>query len=182
MRGVYTLIIRFQDRCKASIGTHLSLVIEPGLYIYTGSALGRASTSLEFRIRRHLRRDKREFWHIDRLLACSSAKVLSVVFAETTRKAECRVNAAFLRDSKVKVPFRGIGSSDCRCVSHFLLSERSLRSLLRMARSCYSSLGLSPYILNRRGSRSGNSVISEYKLERRPNVRPIRMRQSVPHR
>ena len=176
MRGVYTLIIRFPHRCKATVGTGFSLIIDPGLYLYTGSALGHGSTSLESRIGRHLRRDKHAFWHIDRLLACPSAEVVSVVFAETTRNAECRVNAAVLRDSKVKVPFRGIGSSDCRCASHFLLAERSFRSLLRRVGSCYSSLRLSPHVLNRRCTRSGSPVISKYELRKESNAKPTRTR------
>jgi len=181
LRGVYTLIIRFPHRCKATVGTGFSLIIDPGLYLYTGSALGHGSTSLESRIGRHLRRDKHAFWHIDRLLACPSAEVVSVVFAETTRNAECRVNAAVLRDSKVKVPFRGIGSSDCRCASHFLLAERSFRSLLRRVGSCYSSLRLSPHVLNRRSSRSGSLVIPKHGLRKEPNAKPTRTRQPMPH-
>lgn len=179
LRGVYTLIIRFSRRCKASIGTQRSALVQQGLYLYTGSALGRGSTSLESRIRRHLRREKREFWHVDRLLVCKSAKVVSAVLAETTGKVECTVNAALLKDPKVGVPFRGIGSSDCRCESHFLIAERSLKSMRKTVRSCYSRLGLRPRLLNPRATRSSNSAISQYRLKRESNAKPIRMRRSM---
>jgi Uri superfamily endonuclease len=174
LRGVYTLIIRFSRHCKISVGARITAVVEPGLYLYTGSALGRGSTSLEFRIRRHLRREKREFWHIDRLLACESASVISVILAQTTGKAECGVNDALLEDRKLTVPFMGIGSSDCRCESHFLAAKRSLRSLQQEVRSCYLGLGLSPRVLN--SGPASRLAISQYRLERGPNVERIRMR------
>lgn len=147
MRGVYTLIIRLPRSCRVSIGKRVSVLVKQGLYLYIGSALGRGSTSLEARIRRHLARDKGRFWHIDRILACESARVVSVVFAETTSKAECKVNAALLEYPNIRVFFRGIGSSDCRCRSHFLVAEASLRSLQQKVRSCYTELGLRPHVL-----------------------------------
>lgn len=146
-RGVYTLIIRSRRPCKVSIRRHASVVVKRGWYLYTGSALGRGSASLEARIRRHLARDKHEFWHIDRILSCESAQVVAVVFAETTSDAECTVNAALLEHQNTRVFFRGIGSSDCRCESHFLAADGSLSPLKQIVRSCYTKLGLRPHVL-----------------------------------
>lgn len=148
MRGVYTLIIRLLRPCKASVTKHMPVVVDRGLYLYTGSASGRGSTSLEGRIGRHLRREKKEFWHVDRILACKSAHVVSVVYAVTTNKAECRVNAALLKHTNIRAPFRGLGSSDCRCESHFLEARGSLRSLGQKVRACYTALGFRPRVLN----------------------------------
>ena len=78
LRRVYTLIIRLRRPCRVNIGKHVSPVLKQGLYLYIGSAMGRGSTSLEARIRRHLTRDKRRFWHIDRILACKSSQSSSL--------------------------------------------------------------------------------------------------------
>jgi Uri superfamily endonuclease len=156
LRGVYTLIIRLARPCKASILKHAPVVVDRGLYLYTGSASGRGSTSLEGRIRRHLKREKKEFWHVDRILACKSAHVVSVVYAVTTSKSECRVNAALLKDTNIRAPFKGLGSSDCRCESHFLEARGSLPSLRQKVRSCYAGLGLRPQVV--RTLRAGHSI------------------------
>ena len=152
LKGVYTLIIRFAQPCKTSIRNHGSVVIGRGLYVYTGSALGAGSSSLEARIGRHLRRRKKKFWHIDRILACKSARVVSVVFAETICKMECEVNASLLRDSHMSVLFARVGSSDCRCSSHFLLAKQSLLSVRRRVRAHYREQGLAPQVVGKRGT------------------------------
>ena len=146
MRGVYTLIIRSAQSRRIRVGGHV-LVFKKGLYLYTGSALGRGPTSLEGRISRHLGRRKRSFWHIDRVLSSSSVRVVSVVFANTTSKMECKVNTALLKESGIEVLARGVGSSDCRCESHFLIARCSTGVLPRKVRSCYIRLGLRPHTL-----------------------------------
>jgi len=147
LKGVYTLIIRFLRPCKTRIGRHRTVALPHGLYVYTGSGVGRGSTSLEGRVQRHLRRKKRKLWHIDRILACQPARVMSVVFAEATARQECRVNAAFMGDLHFRLLQSGIGSSDCQCESHFLLAKESLRPLLCRVRSHYLELGLTPLVL-----------------------------------
>jgi len=147
-RGVYTLVIRFRSSCSVSIHKQVSVVIKPGLYLYTGSGLGHGSTSLEVRIRRHCSRNKTEFWHIDRILACKSSGVVAVLSAETLSKAECSVNTALLERQNAKIVAKGIGSSDCRCESHFLAAKGSLRSVLQTVSSSYRELGLRPRVLD----------------------------------
>jgi Uri superfamily endonuclease len=147
VRGVYTLIIRFLFPCSFNIGKCLSARLDEGTYLYTGSGLGLGSTSLEGRIRRHLRQEKRTFWHIDWILACKQAEVRAVVFAESEHNAECRVNEVLLKDQSISVRVKGIGSSDCVCASHFLAFSRSTRLAAQVVKSCYESLGLAPRVL-----------------------------------
>ena len=151
MRGVYTLIIRSSRPSRIKVGRHLTILLKRDLYLYSGSALGRGSTSLEWRISRHLTRDKKHFWHIDRILSSDSTRVVLVVFAKTTSKMECKLNAALLKDSGIRVPVRGVGSTDCRCESHFLMTRDNLGVLRQRVRSCYTRLGLRPRTLE--GSR-----------------------------
>jgi Uri superfamily endonuclease len=147
LRGVYTLIIRSVQSRGIKVGGRLPVFLERGLYLYTGSALGRGSTSLEGRISRHLSRKKKNFWHIDRILLSNSVRVVSIVFAKTTSKMECRVNTALLKESGTEVPARGIGSSDCRCESHFLMARYTSGVLRGKVRLCYIRLGLRPRML-----------------------------------
>jgi Uri superfamily endonuclease len=143
-RGVYTLIIRSAKPRRTKVGGRLLVFLKRGLYLYTGSALGRGSTSLEGRISRHLSRKKKSFWHIDWVLSSNSVRVITVIFAKTKSKMECRVNTALLKESGTEVPTRGVGSSDCRCKSHFLLARRTSGVLRRKVRLCYARLGLRP--------------------------------------
>jgi Uri superfamily endonuclease len=146
-RGVYTLIIRCSRPSRITVGRHLALLLRRGWYLYSGSALGRGSTSLEGRISRHLTQEKKHFWHIDRILSSGSTRVVSVVFAKTTNKMECQLNAALLKDSATRVPVRGVGSTDCRCESHFLVAGYTLDVLQQKVRLCYARLGLRPRLL-----------------------------------
>jgi Uri superfamily endonuclease len=147
LRGVYTLIIRCSRPSRITVGRHLTVLLKRDLYLYSGSALGRGSTSLEGRISRHLTRDKKHFWHIDRILSSDSTRVVLVVFAKTTSKMECKLNGAFLRDSGIRVLTRGVGSTDCRCESHFLVTRHTLEVLQQRVRLCYTNLGLRPRTL-----------------------------------
>lgn len=64
---------------------------------------------------RHLRRDKRSFWHIDYLLSSEHVKILEVFFKVAPKDEECRTTE-ILREAGESI--WGFGSSDCRCVSH----------------------------------------------------------------
>jgi endonuclease-3 len=147
LRGVYTLIIRSSRPRRIRVGRHLSVFLERGLYLYTGSALGRGSASLEGRISRHLVREKKRFWHIDRILSSDSMRVVSVIFASTTSRIECKINTALLKDVGIGVPMRGVGSTDCGCKAHFLMTRYKLGILRQKVRFCHTRLGLRPRTL-----------------------------------
>jgi Uri superfamily endonuclease len=151
-QGVYTLIIRSVRPRGIMVGRRLSIVLERGSYLYTGSALGRGSTSLEWRLSRHMSREKKQFWHVDRILSSDSARLVSAIVARTRSRVECSVNTALLGDSDVRVLTKGVGSSDCRCESHFLAAKCGLYALQRKVISCYAGLGLDPYVLKGSGT------------------------------
>jgi Uri superfamily endonuclease len=64
VKGIYTLIIRLDDDVSVNIGALGKVSFGKGLYIYVGSA----QTNLEQRVKRHLRKEKRLFSHVDYLL------------------------------------------------------------------------------------------------------------------
>jgi len=74
-----------------------------GSYLYVGSA----RRNLRQRIERHLREEKKRFWHIDYLLPYGS------INSVWTGEAEEEDVAAIL-EQRLKIPVRGFGSSDTK--------------------------------------------------------------------
>ncbi len=120
--GIYTLMLFLSKKVTVDIGKLGKQRFPEGYYTYTGSALGKGASSLKHRIARHLRKEKRKFWHIDYLLADESVSVEAVVAAETNEDMECNLNSYLKSIRGAKVPVTGFGASDCRkkCGSHLL--------------------------------------------------------------
>jgi Uri superfamily endonuclease len=127
LKGIYALVIRLENDAAYNIGALGMISFKKGLYIYVGSA----QTNLEERVRRHLRKEKRLFWHIDYLLGSNMAKAEKVFHMKGDKAAECVVANEV---GKRGEPIMGFGSSDCNCKSHlfrvenydFLLEQMSL--------------------------------------------------------
>jgi len=113
-KGSYLLVARTTATQVIDIGRLGSLPIEPGFYVYSGSAFGPGG--VDARVRRHLRGDKRLHWHIDYLLAVSDATRAWYV---TGARRECE-HARGLAEAGGKVHLTGFGASDCACASHLL--------------------------------------------------------------
>ena len=111
MKGIYVLIIHVSNAVTVHVGALGKLVFEEGLYGYVGSAQG----NLDKRVRRHLGKEKRKFWHIDYLLGNPEVKVLRVFYKEAGKTEECNVARAIGERGRRIV---GFGSSDCSCRSH----------------------------------------------------------------
>ena len=111
MRGIYVLVISLGCSADVAVGKLGILRFEKGLYAYIGSA----QVALERRIERHLRKEKRVFWHIDCLLENPSAKILKIFTKNSGRQDECNVAAKIWTRGEAVA---GFGCSDCRCKSH----------------------------------------------------------------
>ena len=120
--GIYTLLLLVSEEVTLTIGKLGKQRFPRGYYFYTGSALGKGASSLKHRIARHLRKEKRKFWHIDYLLADENVSVEAVIAAETNKKMECNINSRIKGMKGAEVPVKGFGASDCRknCGSHLL--------------------------------------------------------------
>ncbi len=114
MRGSYVLLIRMDAGKRIRIGRLGMLDFRPGWYAYVGSAMN----SLEGRTGRHLRGEKKRFWHIDYLLEHSILE--KIFYRESERREECETAEKLTRDFQ-GVP--GFGCSDCSCRSHLFFSE-----------------------------------------------------------
>jgi len=109
MKGSYILLLNLKEDVTVNIGKLGKLDLKKGSYVYVGSALN----SLESRINRHLRRNKKIHWHIDYLL--DFALITDVFVKENSVKEECKVAQFF---TKKLIPIKGFGCSDCKCRSH----------------------------------------------------------------
>jgi sugar fermentation stimulation protein A len=113
-RGTYILLARLKKNHRIKPGSLPETDYEEGVYLY----VGRARTGLSARIKRHVRREKKLFWHIDYLL--QEAKIEGV-WVRREYFAECDT----ARDIGKSCPstvmvIRRFGSSDCRCPGHLL--------------------------------------------------------------
>ncbi len=142
--GVYTLILRVKKPLSLSVGSLGSVNLTAGQYLYTGSALGPGG--LDSRVTRHLRKEKRIFWHIDYLTVNRQVDVSALVKAECLTRLECRINGLLMSRLGAECTILRFGSSDCsECPSHLLWAkDLELSVLIKKITGVYSEAGLSP--------------------------------------
>jgi Uri superfamily endonuclease len=116
MKGVYFLVVFLEEDKRIKIGKLGIKEFKKGYYTYVGSALN----SLEGRIKRHLRKEKKLRWHIDYLL--KNAMLSYILCLETHHKLECKISKAL---SKKFQGIKGFGSSDCSCNTHLFYSSEN---------------------------------------------------------
>lgn len=124
LRGIYILLILVKENILVKVGSLGKILFKKGLYVYVGSA----QNNLEKRVRRHFRRKKKKFWHIDYLLENEQAEILEVYYKEAEKSEECRVAGEI---GKVSQPVLGFGASDCNCISH-LFKLKDLESFRKV--------------------------------------------------
>jgi Uri superfamily endonuclease len=111
LKGIYALIIQVDKDAGVIVGALGKLTFEKGIYAYVGSA----QANLEQRIKRHLAKEKRLFWHIDYLLNDSAARIVKVLYKQADKTEECEL-AKTIGERGESV--EGFGCSDCSCKSH----------------------------------------------------------------
>ncbi len=115
MKGSYVLIIKNKNNQKIQIGKLGKIFFKKGYYAYIGSGLN----SLEGRINRHTRKNKKFHWHIDYLL--EKTEIENVFYKESIEKEECKIANNF----SVMESILGFGCSDCNCKSHLFYVEKN---------------------------------------------------------
>ena len=111
LKGVYILIIQIDEDTEVNVGALGRLTFKKGLYAYIGSA----QNNLEQRVKRHLGKEKRRFWHIDYLLDNDAAKIVEAFHRQAEKTEECAI-AGVIGERGESID--GFGSSDCSCKSH----------------------------------------------------------------
>ena len=142
LRGTYTLLMVCKRPFKLRIGKLGLAQIKKGTYLYTGSALGTGAVSLDLRIARHRRRNKRVKWHVDYLTVRPEITIVSVVCLESKARLECKINQRILSILNAEPILHRAGSSDCHCSGH-LLSVGLLDSevIMRKLKAVYAVYG-----------------------------------------
>ena len=115
--GTYAVVLESPERTEVQVGRWRTLQIQPGYYIYIGSAFGPGG--LRARLSRHFREQKNNHWHIDYL-----------------REAACPIGAWVCHDPEQFehlwatqlgtlegfVAINGFGCTDCACQSHLFFT------------------------------------------------------------
>ena len=114
MKGSYILLVKLAEGERIAVGKRGDVYFPSGYYAYVGSAL----RGIESRIRRHLSRSKRLYWHIDYLL--ERASIIDVSTCEVEGRTECAIAQALGSQCD---SIAGFGCSDCHCRSHLFLSK-----------------------------------------------------------
>ena len=150
--GIYTLTIFLSKEICLKVGKLGRKEFPKGYYTYVGSALGKGASNLKRRISRHLQKKKRNFWHIDFLLADENATVTSIVATQTNEKLECTLNSYVKREGGAEILIREFGASDCKenCESHLLFFPDIIEEpiLVQKIVKYYEDLGLSPVLVH----------------------------------
>ena len=125
MKGIYLLLIYLKKDSKIKVGSLGKIDFKKGYYIYVGSA----QNSLEHRIKRHMSKNKKKFWHIDYLLLNKNAKIIDIFYKEAKKSEECKTASKLL---KILTPIEKFGCSDCKCKSHLFFKNLNSSDKLRI--------------------------------------------------
>ncbi len=135
--GAYILIVDLDRPLRMESPSMKGAVLEPGTYAYCGSAHGPGGIGA--RVRRHLRRDKKPHWHIDRLTGAGKITQVHAV----PGASECALLERILCLPGTGVPVPGFGSTDCRsCPAHLARAEnktalaQGLKDISKVGETC----------------------------------------------
>ena len=118
--GTYALIFFSSIKKLISIGKLGTLALEPGFYVYIGSAFGPGG--LKARIKHHRNPTSRRHWHIDYLAPILTLNEIWHTYDQIRREHHWAEIHSQTRGAVQ--PLAGFGSSDCRCLSHLFYYRR----------------------------------------------------------
>lgn len=117
--GTYALILRSHSIAKVQVGRWGKLDLEPGYYIYVGSAFGPGG--VQARVLRHCRQAKAQHWHIDYLR--EHVKPVGAWLGYDAKRLEHHW-AHVLKGLSGISSIEGFGCSDCTCYSHLFYTAK----------------------------------------------------------
>ena len=117
--GTYALVLSSDESVDLSVGRCGAVRIEPGFYIYIGSAFGPGG--VKARVLRHCRQEKARHWHIDYLR--EHVEPVGAWFLHGKIRLEHTWAKSVMRKPGVTA-IAGFGSSDCKCSSHLFYMNR----------------------------------------------------------
>jgi Uri superfamily endonuclease len=111
--GTYLLLLQSGASGLCTVGRLGRIALDPGVYVYVGSALGPGG--LATRLRHHARGSRRPHWHIDYLRVRLPLREIWIDAGGARLEHEW---AAALARAAGAAAVRGFGCSDCGCGSH----------------------------------------------------------------
>ncbi|MBW2697673.1 MAG: GIY-YIG nuclease family protein [Deltaproteobacteria bacterium] len=114
--GTYALLLQCVRSGRVAVGSLGVMDVEPGVYIYLGSAFGPGG--LRARLSRHAARRKVKRWHVDYLRPRMSLG--GAWFSTSSHHQEHDWAASVLALENGTVPLPRFGASDCSCSSHLV--------------------------------------------------------------
>ncbi len=126
LKGIYVLVLQLSKDTRITIGAIGEISFQKGTYLYVGSA----QNNLLQRVKRHLRKEKSKFWHIDYLLGHEAASVAQVFYTQADKTEECCLANEINKRGRFVA---GFGCSDCHCKSHLFQVDDAtfLQSLMQ---------------------------------------------------
>ena len=119
--GTYALVFTAKRKKRLIIGKLGTLTLQPGYYVYVGSAFGPGG--LKARVGHHRKNTRRRHWHIDYL--SEHLPPDEVWYTHDPTHREHHWSEVLSHSRKISIPLPGFGSSDCRCISHlYFFSSR----------------------------------------------------------
>lgn len=116
--GSYILVLQLDVNCTIQVGRLGQFSLQPGYYLYVGSALGPGGVAA--RVAHHQRTSQRSHWHIDYLRKHTSLIHVHVSYGPDRREHEWAQWLA--RHTEIRAPIAGFGASDCSCNTHLFFS------------------------------------------------------------
>jgi len=131
--GTYALMLASSKAAPVRIGKLGTLQLQPGFYVYIGSAHGPGG--LRARLGHHLAPASRPHWHIDYLRAHVAPEAVWYCYDRMSWEHQWAKCIGMLPGASI--PLAGFGSSDCTCVSHlfFFRSRPSRMAFVRSLRA-----------------------------------------------
>ncbi|CUS77102.1 Uri superfamily endonuclease [Candidatus Kryptonium thompsonii] len=122
---IYILLIFVKREVNKVVGKLGVVKFSSGYYAYVGSA----KLNFEHRIKRHLLKKKKLFWHIDYLLNSKGVEIKKVFYSDGAFEHETARKMSIFGFKAVK----GFGSSDCNCLGHlfYVDDEKKFESLIK---------------------------------------------------
>ena len=110
------LLLQLVSARQISVGRLGEVLLQPGWYLYVGSAFGPGG--VKARCGHHRQISSRPRWHIDYLRAVADLR--EIWFSHDSQRREHQWTGLLGRLRGASFPLSGFGSSDCDCDSHLL--------------------------------------------------------------
>ncbi len=117
--GTYILILHSHAASRIRVGRLGYLDMQPGWYLYIGSAFG--SGGVRARVGRHARINKGKRWHIDYLRA--RCRLAAVWYSYDGQPRETQWASMLAGCLGYAIPMVGFGASDSPATSHLFYSR-----------------------------------------------------------